>query len=531
MDSVNIGYLAGNINLNRDSIMSNTEIAQPQTGIFEQHPFWLKLSLVLIFLLAALIRFDEIRAPGHLLDREYTSAIFARAFYFMSNDQVEDWRQDIAVITMNQQPILEPPLVEYLVSLIYRVMEREEIYYARYLTGASWLVGGIFMYMITKKLVSTEAALFATLYYLFVPMGVIISRSFQPDSLMMMLFLASLYLLVNYFENGAKKYLLQASVVTAITLLLRPLVLFAIFFAFLALSLQNKGSWRKIIDRPLFIFSGVSLLPVTVYYGYGIIFAGFMRWKVSTSFMPHLLTKRDFWLGWFQLGINVVGAALLIAAIIGFFLLPSRKSRSLMISLAISYLIFGVAFTYHIHTHPYYHIQLFPVMAICAATCMAGIIKMLRYSAGKLWPVPIILSVLISLYFAYRAESDSLYQVRMDDPRTAWEIGEIIGHSPHTVFVSRHYGIPLEYYGEFGGAPWPVGIEDPFYRQPGAQERSVQERIDQLGFKPDYFVITHFELYRRKHQDLETYLKTACSARLETTDYLIYSHCQTLSKQ
>jgi hypothetical protein len=96
--------------------------------------------------------------------------------------------------------------------------------------------------------------------------------------------------------------------------------------------------------------------------------------------------------------------------------------------------------------------------------------------------------------------------------------------------VSRHYGIPLEYYGEFGGAPWPVRIEDPFYRQPGAHERSVQERIDQLGFKPDYFVITYFDLYQRKHQDLETYLESACSARLETADYLTYSDCQTLSK-
>ena len=510
--------------------MSNAEMSQPQTSIFEQHPFLLKLCLVLIFLLAAIIRRDEIKAPGHLLDREYTSAIFARAFYFMSNDQVEDWRRDIAVTTMNQQPVLEPPVTEYLVSLIYRVKGREEISYARYLTGAFWLVGGIFMYLLTKKLLSTEAALFAILYYLFVPMGVIISRSFQPDSLMMMLFLASLYLLLNYFEKGAKNYLLQASVVTAITLLLRPLVLFAIFFAFLALSLQIKGGWRKIIDRSLIIFSCVSLLPAVIYYGYGIFIAEFMRWKVSTSFMPHLLIKGDFWLGWFQLGMDVAGAAILIAAIIGFFLLPNRTTRSLIIGLAISYLIFGVAFTYHIHTHPYYHIQLFPVIAICAATCFASIVNALRNSSGKLWPVPVILSVLIGLYFAYRTERDSLYQVRMEDPRIAWEIGEIIRHNPHTVFVSHYYGVPLEYYGEFGGAPWPVRIEDPFYREPGAKELSVQERIDQLGFKPDYFVITYFDLYRRKHQDLETYLEGACSTRLETTEYLIYSHCQTLSK-
>ena len=510
--------------------MFNAESSQLQAGKFEKGTFWLKLCLVLMFLLAALIRRDEIMAPGHLLDREYTSAIFARAFYFMSNDQVENWRRDIAVTTMNQQPVLEPPLVEYLVSLIYRVMGREEIFYARYLTGAFWLVGGIFMYLITKKLLSTEAALFATLYYLFVPMGVIISRSFQPDSLMMMLFLASLYLILNYFENGTKSYLLYAAVVTAITLLLRPLVLFAIFFAFLALSLQKKGSWRKIIDRSLVIFGGVSLLPAIIYYGHGIVFAGFMRWKVSSSFMPHLFAKPDFWLGWFQLGTNVAGAAFLIAAVIGFFLLPNRTTRNLMIGLAISYLFFGIAFTYHIHTHPYYHIQLYPVIAICAATCLTSIVKTLRTSSGKLWAVPVILSLSIGLYSAYRTERDSLYQGRMEDPRTAWKIGEIIGHNPHTVFVSRHYGIPLEYYGEFGGAPWPVRIEDPFYRQPGAHEQSVQERLDQLGFKPDYFVITYFDLYQRKHQDLETYLNRACSTRWETSEYLIYSHCQTISK-
>lgn len=510
--------------------MSNAEISQPQTSTFDQHPWWTKLCLLLMFFLAAFIRVDEIKAPGHLLDREYTSAIFARAFYFMNNDHVEDWRQDIAVTTMNQQPVLEPPLVEYLVSLIYRVMGREEMYYARYLTGAFWLVGGVFMYRLTKKLLSTEAALFATVYYLFVPMGVIISRSFQPDSLMMMMFLASLYLLVNYFENGAEKDLLQASVVTAVTLLIRPLVLFAIFFAFLALSLHKKGNWRKIIDRSLMIFSGVSLLPAAVYYGYGIFFAGFMRWKVSTSFLPHLLTKRDFWLGWFQLGINVAGAAFLIAALIGFFLLPKRTARSLMIGLAISYFIFGVAFTYHIHTHPYYHIQIFPIIAICVAACLAGIVRSLQNSPGKVWPPLIILSLSISLYFAYRTERASIYQVRVEpDPKTAWKIGEIIGHSPHTVFVSRHYGLPLEYYGEFGGAPWPVGIEDPFYRQPGAHERSVQERIDELGFRPEYFVITHFDLYQRKHQDLESYLESTCFTRLETPDYLIFSHCQTLS--
>jgi hypothetical protein len=118
----------------------------------------------------------------------------------------------------------------------------------------------------------------------------------------------------------------------------------------------------------------------------------------------------------------------------------------------------------------------------------------------------------------------------MEDPGTARRIGEIVGHSPHTVFVSRYYGVPLEYYGEFGGAPWPVRLDESFYGQPGARELSVQERIDGLGFTPEFFVITYFDLFQRKHQDLEIYLESACSTRLETNDYLIYSHCQTISE-
>jgi len=61
-----------------------------------------------MFLLATLIRLDEIKAPGHLLDREYTSAIFARAFYFTNNNAIEGWRRDIAVIAKDRQPVLEP---------------------------------------------------------------------------------------------------------------------------------------------------------------------------------------------------------------------------------------------------------------------------------------------------------------------------------------------------------------------------------------------------------------------------------------
>lgn len=509
--------------------MSNTKAPEQQTPLFRSDSWWLKICLLVMFVAAALIRLNDIKAPGHLLDREYTSAIFARAYYFANNDQVPDWKREIAVIEKDQQPVLEPPLLEFLVSLIYRFMGREELSYSRYLTSAFWLIGGIFMYLIAKRLLSVEEALVAAGYFLFVPMGVIISRSFQPDSLMMMMFLISLYSLILYFESQSTKQLVLAGVLTGITLLLRPLVIFAIFFSFLALSFHKNRNWKKIIDGPLLVFGLISLLPAVLYYGYGIVFAGFMRWKVTTSFMPYLLTKKDFWLGWFNIVVNVAGLTPLLLGIPGFFLLRNTKVQHLVAGLTIAFLTFTVAFTYHIRTHPYYHIQLFPIVGLCLAPIAINIINSLRSNSGKLWWAPVIAVVLFSAYLGYKEVRASLYQNRMENPVTAREIGEIVHHSPHTVYVAYYYGLPLEYYGEFAGAPWPVRIEDEFYRRPGERELTVQERIDGLGFVPEYFVITHFDLYNRKHQDLIKYLEQNCSLLAEKEKYLIYNSCNVKS--
>jgi 4-amino-4-deoxy-L-arabinose transferase-like glycosyltransferase len=408
-------------------------------------------------------------------------------------------------------------------------MGREELYFARYLTNAFWLIGGIFMYLIAKILLSVDEAVVATGYYLFAPWGVIISRSFQPDSLMMMLFLISLYAMVVYFEAPSTKRLLAAGILSSITLLLRPLVIFALFCAFLAFSIHRNKSWKKIIDAPLVIFGITSLLPSALYYGYGILFAGFMRWKVSTSFMPFLLTKKDFWLGWFDNVVDVAEITPLLLAILGFFLLRNMKTRYLVVALSVSFMIFSVAFTYHIHTHPYYHIQLFPIVGLCLAPVAVSLLKVLKPVAGKFWWIPVTGALLLGMLVGLREIRGSLYRTRMEDPAIAREIGEMVHHSPHTVYVAFYYGVPLTYYGEFGGAPWPVAIEDAFYRHPDERMLSVQERIDGFGFTPEYYTITNFNLYNNKHQDLKEYLEQNCQPLEQNERYLIYTSCRQTS--
>lgn len=508
--------------------MLNIDTNREISFLFGQDSRWLKISFILMFLLATLIRMNELHAPGHLLDREYTSAIFSRAYYFTNNTDVAKWERDIAIVAKNQQPILEPPVLEYLVSVIYRIVGREDLVFSRYLTNAFWLVGGVFMFLIVRRLLSIDEAFIATSYYLFVPMGVIISRSFQPDSLMMMLFLISLYLMVLYFDEPTTKRLFGAALLTGITLLLRPLVIFAVFCAFLAFSIYHNQGWRKVFNLPLITFGFISLLPSLIYYGYSILFAGFMRWKISTSFMPYLLIKKGFWLGWWNNVVNVGEFTPLLLSIIGFFFIKNKKVQYLIVGLAVAFLMFSMAFTYHIHTHPYYHIQIFPIVAFCIAPFSLEVVKVLKQNAGSIWWVPVITVSIFAVIASYSDVRESLYSVHAEDPSIGVEIGNIIHHSPRTVFVSYYYGLPLEYYGEFGGAPWPVRIEDEFYRRPGERELSVQERIAGLGFDPEYFVITHFELFNRHHQDLQVFLDENCNVLAQTDSYLIYDSCKYL---
>jgi 4-amino-4-deoxy-L-arabinose transferase-like glycosyltransferase len=503
--------------------------SQPQ--LFVENSPWFRVFLILMFSLAALIRRDEIRAPGFAPTREYTSAIIARAFYYAGNDNIVPWRQNIASMLKDQQPILEPPLTEYLVSLSYRILGNEEISYARYFTGIFWLIGGVFVYKISRILLSADAALFATAYYLFVPMGVIVSRSFQPEALMMMMYLISLYYIIVYYETLTKKHLFLAAILTGVAVFIRPLVIFALFAAFIAIAIHRKGSVSRVVDNSFIIFFAISMVIPFIYYGYGILIADYMRWKVAHSFRPHLFVHWDYWKGWLDSGIDVAGHLGIIFALLGFLFLRKSIARTLVISLAIGYFIFGLVFNYHIMTHSYYHIQIFPLLGICASAFLVHIASNLKNALDRYSWVAVVFVLLFGLDFSYKEVRESLSRPVFEPPNVAREIGEIIKHNPYVVTDAYEYGLPLAFYGEFSGTWWPEKIEEPLYRHPSAKEFSVQERLDSFGFQPEYFVITNFGRFNKFHKDLKAYLEENCMVLAQTDSYWIFSNCQTTKAQ
>jgi hypothetical protein len=90
-----------------------------------------------------------------------------------------------------------------------------------------------------------------------------------------------------------------------------------------------------------------------------------------------------------------------------------------------------------------------------------------------------------------------------------------VQHSDRVVFVARNYGLPLQYNAELTGHHWPRSIEYWLYAGKGNGSCRLRSRYAALGFTPEYFVITHFDEYRKNHVDLQGYLEShfVCSPR------------------
>ncbi len=485
---------------------------------------WWRLAVVATLLAgAAAIRSYRLQVPGLLPDREYHAATLARADYFQTAAAIPEWRREMAQINAQREEVLEPPILEALVASLYRVAGGEYLWIARLLSATFWLAGAVFLTGLANRLTSFNSAVISTAYFLFVPLGVLTSRSFQPDALMMMLFLMSLFLLVRYHDQPTRGNLVAAAAVAGLALLVRPLVLFTLWGAALAAAASGKSARRSTSVWHGLAFAVISLLPALLYYGYFILISGVMRWKVETSFMPHLLLQPFFWKEWLLLAVDGVGLMALAAGLLGVAMLSKGFPRSLVVALWAGYAVFGLAFNFHIHTHGYYQLQLIPIVALSFGPLVdLSLERLRRVCTPWYWWFPVVGGMALIFVFGVREVRGRLVRPNFESEAVSGSIGAAVGHSSRVVYLSPFYGRPLKYYAEIAGDYWPRPFMYWLYGLPGGRAISLEERFQELDFVPEYFVITNFREYEAHHADLRDFLTNNCRLVAQTDDYLIY---------
>ena len=77
-------------------------------------------------------------------------------------------------------------LSQQLVGWTYRLVGEEQFWLARIHLAFYWVLGGIALYLIGTRFFSPPAIWIGLAFYLFLPFGIVMSRSFQPDPWMTM---------------------------------------------------------------------------------------------------------------------------------------------------------------------------------------------------------------------------------------------------------------------------------------------------------------------------------------------------------
>lgn len=526
--------------------------------------FQTTITIVSLLLVSFCIRLYHIDRPPMDFSpiRQYQNAHIIRGLYSEKNETISESRKNIAKLNMERMGfLLEPRIIENASVLGYRIMKGEHLWIPRVLSSIFWVIGGFFLYLISRTFFSTGVTLFAIVFYLFLPYGILASRSIQTDPLMVMMMLFSIYRVVKYDENPSRLNLVIAAVVAGIAALIKPYCFFMIFGAFFSLAVLRTGFWKAIFQRNFFIFTFIAMAPAISYYVYGLLFnVGFIGEHARSSFLPYLILYASFWRGWLAMIGEVVGYLAFFLALIGLLTVKHGRAKAFLLGLWIGYFLFGLSASFQIHTHSYYTLPFIPIAALSFAPLFGIIMNRLcdELSACLKIFLPIFficitiigLSMvklpLKTLLFEYKDELKTAAAFIGVNPeigkffsdnfekrvKTAQEIGEHVGHSTATIFLDPYFGRVLAYYGEFSGLPWPT--TDVFYERKlrGTKMPDVKKDFTHgditilyqgkfIKYSPDFFIVTAFDEFDRQ-RDLKDFVEANFPVFAKSNDYLIF---------
>jgi hypothetical protein len=422
--------------------------------------------------------------------------------------------------------------MELAASFGYRIIGEEHLVIPRLQSVVFWLIGGFFLYLIAKKLASVEAAVVSTAFYLLLPYGVAASRSFQPDPLMVMMLLISILAILRLHERPSGIRLGVAASISSLAVLVKPVCFFLVVGAYFSMAIYRQGVRKTITSTHSVLFVVASLALAGVFYGYGIFVAGFLRSQAEESVLPQLLSQPIFWAGWLVQIREVIGITYFVGGLFGVLMVREGLLRALLIGLWCSYFVFGLVFTYHVHTHDYYHLQLIPLVALSLGPVGVQIAKNVSQVALELHTREAVLGILllaavVSLLTiplgVHQAEERTLTGLG-GSVGTYEEIGEVVDHSPSTLYWASDYGKPLKYHGWLSGTEWPrrgdIELEDLM----GAGQISVEERFDALHAEvsPEYFIVVPDAEWLEEQKDLRDFLAETFPVTGEGDNYIVF---------
>ena len=367
------------------------------TSFFASRATWITALLVILILGFAIRLYDLTDLPLDFHStRQLVSVLKARGMYYqtLSVDDVPAEQRSFAIQQWRFRAAVEPEFFERIVAFTYR-FTGEQVWVARIYSSLFWMVGAVFLFLLARELTSTDGALAATAFYVFLPYAVIASRSFQPDPLMVMLIIIFWWAVYKWsliFDQekftaksakdakeknlgdlrvlrGSKKawlFAILAGLFGGLAIFIKFVAAFFVIGGGLG-ALLGRGSIREALKQPqVYVMTALGILPGAAYVIYGVFIAGYLGQQFGGRFIPSLFLSPSYYLGWVNMLNLVIGGGALMIALLGLFFLEKEKLRFIL-ALWAGYALFGLYFNYHISTHDYYSLPLIPIVALSLA--------------------------------------------------------------------------------------------------------------------------------------------------------------------
>lgn len=461
--------------------------------------------LVILFGLGLGLRLINLTTPP--LDfhptRQLRAAIIARGMYYQSLPNADATQRGIALETWATMERYEPPILERLVALTYRVLGSEQLWVARLYSSLFWLIGGAALYALVRRILSIEGALFALGFYLILPWGVLASRSFQPDPWMVMWLLLAAYALYRWVENGLSSWLwtVLAGVFSGLAILIKAYAFYPVAGMALCLLLSllfeqgniSRKLVRLIITPQIWVYAGLTAITPLIYYlGLGDRSSSFASFWIFS--FTGLLLDTKFYVRWLGLIRGLMDVFALFAAILGMFLF-ARRARALVCGLWLGYFFTGITFPFQIYTHDYYSLVLVPITAISLASFADAVMARLREQPA-LPKIAFVAALLVfSGYYAWVARSQVVVTDFYNRETIPWQrMGQELPRDGSIIALTHDYGNRLKYYGwRTVNRLWPSQGDLELSAAAGSKRSGdfapyFQEQIAGM----DYFLVTLF---------------------------------------
>ena len=413
------------------------------------------LAVIGIFILGLGLRLYDLTDPP--LDSAYRqlhAAIIARGMYYQMLPGADPALRQAAIELWHYEDVFEPPIFERIVAITYLAAGGEHLWIPRLFAILFWMVGGVALFLLSRKLTSLEGSIVALAFYMVLPFGVLLSRRFQPDPFMVMWIMLAALALYNWHEKRDLKSAVWVGLVCAVAVVIKVFAVFIIAPMAIAMVLISGKLKQSLRNIHIWVMAGIMIaIPAVIYFVLRPDTQGYLSFW-STSFIG-MLIQPSFYVRWLELLNTLFGGLVVIIALAGV-LVAKPKARALLVCMWMGYLLFGLFEPWQISTHDYYSLVLVPILALSLAPIAAAFFERLSQQAG-IWKFLFVGVALLSLAIPS-------WNVRLDlvksDSRINWmawtNLGKSIPKDGNMIALTDDYGTFVEYFGWRTVKLWPT---------------------------------------------------------------------------